>query len=84
MTFIARTTADVFQSPSPPKPKPAAIMRCEPTPGSWGQTVQILERVRVTDEIAVGQKGFQAQLIRAASRIDLWRLPPFLRSADIS
>ena len=34
ITFMARTSATVFQSPSPAKPKPSSISRCGPRPGS--------------------------------------------------
>ena len=34
ITFMPRSSTDVFQSPSPPKPNPSAINRCTARPGS--------------------------------------------------
>jgi len=83
MTFIARNSAAVFQSPSAPK---AVAIGHEPLGGNAGQLrqpAQILKRGGEALEISGLQKRAQPSSMRAASRTEPCRAPPLRKSAAI-
>ena len=75
ITFMARTSAAVFQSPSAPKPYPSAIRRCTARPGSCARPYRSSKVVVKALKPPYSRKARIPISIRAASRNEERWLP---------
>ena len=81
ITFIARSSADVFQSPSAPKPKPSAISRCTARPGSCTRPCRSSNVVVNALKPPSVRKLRMPSSMRAPSRSDARLAPLFFSGA---